>query len=136
MTRSDVKPIGAWASIRSGISKEEFLQLQPAVDFLDLFLLLEPTNSAVERDAATARVIKEVTRNKAGADTMDNRMRVKTEGPHWRKVIGHPLVEQTAKDFLMHKPRRNTPGTRHVKPPSEQHKASLSTAAKRLKCGM
>ena len=82
-TRADVDALRVWAAVRTklGASKERLLETTPAVDFLETFLLLEPTNAAVERDASVARLINEATSNKAGVDTVDNRIRVKLEGP-------------------------------------------------------
>ena len=105
------------------------------MELLELYLLLEPTSTAVERDGAAVKQFQEVTRNKAGADTMDNRMRAKQEAPSWKKILDHGLVRPAAQDSWDFKNRRISSGTRSLGTMSDEHKDALSRSAKKLKIG-
>ena len=76
MTRTDLKANDIWGAVLRTISANpESLRLAKlAKGALEEFLLIEPTNVPVERDAKIVRLVKEACSNHAEADLLDSRV--------------------------------------------------------------
>jgi len=76
MTRARLKPMDVWSAVLRTISTnpESLKQAELAKDALDEFLLIEPTNASVERDANIVRLVKEACNNRTEADLLDSRV--------------------------------------------------------------
>ena len=145
MLWSDLKPTEVWPDILASLSSEARTSTSPASGALEVFLLINPTNAAVERDAGTARLIRECTSNKADVDLLDTRIRLKTEGPAIGKAITstkaggreyHPFIREAAKDFLVDSRKlRGTSAGKKLGPMTDEHKAKLSAASIRKHTG-
>eukprot|EP00973_Karenia_brevis_P092477 12412603-Karenia_brevis.AAC.1 len=75
LTRADMKATEVWPVVLCKVDSnpESLQQSQPAKASLEEFLLIEPTNASVERDANIVRLIRDTTNNKAEADLLDAR---------------------------------------------------------------
>ena len=142
-TRADLKPTEVWAEVLTILSGSDgqMDKAAPAITVLEMVLLMNPTNAAVERDASTARLVHECTNNRAETDLLDSRMRIKIEGPLASKAVNdtkgggreyHPLVREAAKEFLLaNRLLHGTSAGKLVGPMPAEHRAKLSDASKR-----
>ena len=145
LQRSDLKPTEVWADALANLSNEARTLTSPASGALEVFLLISQTNAAVEQDAGTARLIRECTSNKAEADLLDTRIRLKTEGPAISKATTstkaggreyHPFIREAAKDFLVDSRKlHGTSAGKKLGPITDEHKAKLSAASTRKRTG-
>ena len=134
-TRADLKPVEVWAEVLARMSENamEIQKAAPASNVLEYFLLINPTNAAVERDASTARLVHECTSNRAEADLLDSRMRIKIEGPPTSKIVSevkggvrehHPLIREAAKEFMLEAVARHFSSARSWGPCRQSRKVS------------
>ena len=141
-TRADLTPTAIWAEVLTVLSAndEEVRKAAPASTVLEIVLLINPTNAAVERDASIARLVHECTSNRAETDLLDTRMRIKIEGPNINKAVSdtkggreyHPLVREAAKEFLLdNRLLHGTSAGKVVGPMPQEHKVKLRESAKR-----
>jgi len=146
-TRADLKPVEVWAEVLTRMSENamEIQKAAPASNVLEYFLLTNPTNAAVERDASTARLVHECTSNGAEADLLDSRMRIKIEGPPTSKIVSevkggvrehHPLIREAAKEFMLGaRLLHGTSAGKVLGPMSAEQKGKLSALGKRKRVG-
>ena len=110
--------------------------VEAARDSVELPLLLECTNSGVERTAGLKRLLDEVMNGQGKASTIDARLRVGEEGPAWSKVtIEHEFILESCKHFKTRVERREEEQKKrqaHQKRTPEA-KANASLGAKRPK---
>ena len=106
VTRADLKPTEVWPKIMCNIDSNppSLEKCQWAKEALEDFLLLEPTNASVERDANIVTLKRDATKNKVEADPLDARVRMKIEGPSIARAMNstkastewHPLLREAA----------------------------------------
>ena len=117
-------------------------QTNKAVPALRQLLILEATNTGVERDAGAKRSLKIVMHGMGKAETVDNRLRVLVEGPSLtaaKNTSGfHNVLYESAQEFLHQKHRHNTDNSKQRNTHgalSDTHKAALSQAACKTQLG-
>lgn len=146
-SRAGLRPTVVWPKILCNLdcNPESLSKAEIAKNALEEFLLIEPTNASVERDANVVRLIREATGNAAEPDLLDSRVRMKIEGPEINKVIyspngkldWHPLLREAAKDFLVDA-RVMTGTTAGLQRGSytQDHKANIAAGRKRRRVGI
>ena len=112
---------------------------------VELFLLIEPTNASVERDANTVRLVRDAMGNGGSADLLDSRVRMAIEGPDVRqaistssqgKIVWHALLHEAAKDFLVDKRLlHSTLAGKRREPCTATHKANIAAGRKKRRLG-
>ena len=88
---------------------------EAAAPALRQLIMLEATNTGVERDAGWNLKLKSVMHGLGATETVDNRMRVLTEGPKLEAAKNSssfdPLLYEAAQEFLRAKPRHSLDST-------------------------
>ena len=132
LTRDGLRPTTVWPTILRKVdaSHESTKKAQLAKDALELFLLTEPANVSVERDANIARLILDATGNIAESDLLDSRVRMGVEGPDVcqaistskGQIVWRQLLHKAAKDFLVDRRLLNaTSAGKRLEPCTTEH---------------
>ena len=89
LTRGGLQPAKVWPKVLCKVdgNPESAKKAQIAKDAVELFLLVEPTNASVERDANIVRLVRDAVGNRAEADLLDSRVRMKIESLDVRQTI-------------------------------------------------
>jgi len=147
LTRGGLQPAKVWPKVLCKVdgNPESAKKAQIAKDAVELFLLVEPTNASVERDANIVRLVRDAVGNRAEADLLDSRVRMKIESPDVRQTIStskgqkvwHPLLREAAKDFLVDKRvLHSAQAGKRMPPRTAEHKANLAASRKKRKLGV
>ena len=147
LTRAGLRPTVVWPQILRKIDSnpESLKNGQMAKNALEDFLVIEPTNASVERDANIVRLVRDATGNTAEADLVDSRVRMKIEGPEIHKAIRsskgttewHPLLHEAAKDFMVDRRLlRGTSAGKRMEPQTAEHKSNISLGRKKRRVGV
>jgi len=111
-----LKPTEVWPTILRSIdtNPESLKKAELAKDALEEFLLIEPTNASVERDANIVRLVKEATNNHAEANLLDTRV-PKAPTPAYAGGSLSPAVTMTTSSSHLRLPSPHLPPPHHYR---------------------